>query len=152
MLQRPQEIHNRLLFLRTEFVKLLNDLARLAPPAHVRFDCLHKVLRSAVVEEEDPLANSPERCSPELVRPRVPLGDAVCQTFTHAVDEKIGQAHDRSVAFDLGGVTFIASSFLRLCVQTAKTVGSARFSVRNLSPELKKVFVISGLDKQLTIT
>ena len=68
------------------------------------------------------------------------------------VEAKIGQAHDRSVAFDLGGVTFIASSFLRLCVQTVKTVGSARFSVRNLSPELKKVFVISGLDKQLTIT
>ena len=68
------------------------------------------------------------------------------------VEEKVGQAKDRNVAFDLGGVTFIASSFLRLCVHTAKTVGSARFSVRNLSPEVKKVFVISGLDKQLAIT
>jgi len=69
-----------------------------------------------------------------------------------AVRQKIGQAHDRSVVFDLGGASFIASSFLRLCVETARTVGNARFSVRNLSPELKKVFVISGLDKQWTIT
>lgn len=69
-----------------------------------------------------------------------------------AVDEKIGQAHDRSVAFDLAGVTFIASSFLRLCLKTAKTVGAARFSMGNLSPEMKKVLVISGLDKQLRIS
>lgn len=69
-----------------------------------------------------------------------------------AVDEKIEQAPDRSVAFDLAGVTFIASSFLRLCLKTAKTVGVARFSVRRVTPEIKKVFVIAGMDKHLTIT
>jgi hypothetical protein len=56
------------------------------------------------------------------------------------VEEKIGQAHDRSVAFDLGSVTFIASSYLHLRLQTAKPVGAGRSSVGNLTPEVKKVF------------
>lgn len=69
-----------------------------------------------------------------------------------AVGEKLETARDCSIAFDLGGVTFIASSFLRLCLKTAKAVGPARFALRNLTPEVKKVFVISGLDKTLTIS
>jgi anti-anti-sigma factor len=69
-----------------------------------------------------------------------------------AVNEKIGQAGGRKVAFDLGAVDFIASSFLRLCLKTASTVGASRFSVCNITPEIKKVFVIAGLDKQITIT
>ncbi len=68
------------------------------------------------------------------------------------VEQRVAQAGGHSVAFDLRGVTFIASSFLRLCVQTAKAVGASRFSIRNLSPEVKKVFVISGLDKQMRIS
>ncbi len=81
-----------------------------------------------------------------------PLNTAAVLKDTPEVETMLAKAHDRKVAFDLAGVTFIASSFLRLCVQTTKTVGSAGFSVRNVSPEVKKVFVISGLDKQLHIT
>ncbi len=80
------------------------------------------------------------------------LNTAVLTNDAPGVEERVAQARDRSVAFDLQGVTFIASSFLRLCVQTAKAVGAARFSVRNLSPEVKKVFAICGLDKQLNIS
>jgi anti-anti-sigma regulatory factor len=69
-----------------------------------------------------------------------------------SVEAKVGQVPDRSVVFELAGVSFVASSFLRLCVQTARKAGASWFSVRNLNPELKKVFVIAGLDKQLTIT
>lgn len=68
-----------------------------------------------------------------------------------AVENEVLLAHDRRVTFDLDGVAFVASSFLRLCLKTAKAVGVVRFSVRNLSPEIKKVFVIAGLDKQLAI-
>lgn len=80
------------------------------------------------------------------------LSTAVLMKDAPGVEARVAQASDRTVAFDLRGVTFIASSFLRLCVQTAKAVGAARFSVRNLSPEVKKVFVICGLDKQLKIS
>ncbi len=68
-----------------------------------------------------------------------------------AVDQKLEQVHDRSVAFDLSRVSFVASSFLRLCLKTAHAVGPARFSLRNLTPEIKKVYVICGLDKQMVI-
>jgi anti-anti-sigma factor len=80
------------------------------------------------------------------------LDTAAVMKDASEVETRIAQAPDRMVAFDLAGVTFIASSFLRLCVQIARTVGNAGFSVHNLSPGLKKVFVISGLDKQLRIT
>lgn len=69
-----------------------------------------------------------------------------------AVSERLLQDCDRKVRFDLGGVSFVASSFLRLCIKTGKAVGVARFSVCNLSPEIKRVFVIAGLDKQLTMS
>ncbi len=69
-----------------------------------------------------------------------------------AVLEKVQQARDCSVAFDLAEVTFVASSFLRLCLKTAKVVGADRFAVRNVAPEIKRVFVIAGLDKLITIT
>ncbi len=69
-----------------------------------------------------------------------------------AVDQKLEQLRDRGVVFDLGKVSFVASSFLRLCLKTAQTAGHGRFSVRNLTPEIKKVYVICGLDKQMAIT
>lgn len=69
-----------------------------------------------------------------------------------AVDQKVDQRRDRSVVFDLSEVSFVASSFLRLCLKTARGTGRARFSVRNLSPETKKVYLICGLDKELVIT
>ena len=80
------------------------------------------------------------------------LGTAEVMKDQPAVDQKLEQVHDRSVAFDLSRVSFVASSFLRLCVKTAREAGPARFSVRNLTPEVKKVYVICGLDKQMAIT
>lgn len=69
-----------------------------------------------------------------------------------AVSGRLEQAAGHRVVFDLAGVGFIASSFLRLCLSTAKKLGAGRFAVRGASPEIKKVFAISGLDKQLTVT
>ncbi len=69
-----------------------------------------------------------------------------------ALDQKLEQVRGRSVTFDLGKVSFVASSFLRLCLKTAQAAGQGRFSVRNLTPEIKKVYRICGLDKQLAIT
>jgi len=80
------------------------------------------------------------------------LGTAEVMKDEPAVEQKLAQVRDRSVVFDLGKVSFVASSFLRLCLKTARAVGQGRFSMRNLTPEIKKVFVIRGLDKQMAIT
>lgn len=68
------------------------------------------------------------------------------------VGQRLEQLGERSVAFDLSQVSFVASSFLRLCLKTASMVGCSRFSLRNLKPEVKKVYVICGLDKQMAIS
>jgi len=80
------------------------------------------------------------------------LGTAEVMKDEPAVEQKLAQLRDRSVVFDLGKVSFVASSFLRLCLKTARAAGQGRFSVRNLTPEIKKVYVICGLDKQLVLT
>lgn len=55
------------------------------------------------------------------------------------------------VIFDLSQVDYVASSFIRICVQYARAVGSERFSVANCQPFVKKTFKISGLDAVLNI-
>lgn len=56
------------------------------------------------------------------------------------------------VVFDLMKVDYVSSAFLRLCLRIAKEVETANFSIVNVNPSVKKVFMISGFDKILTIT
>ena len=53
------------------------------------------------------------------------------------------------VVFDLAKVEYIASSFLRICFQVNKEAGAGNLSLVNVSPEIKKVFKIAGMDKFL---
>ena len=80
------------------------------------------------------------------------LGSAEVIKDEPVVGQKLEQLNDCSVVFDLSQVSFVASSFLRLCLKTARAAGAGRFSVRNVTPEIKKVYVICGLDKQMAIT
>lgn len=80
------------------------------------------------------------------------LGTAEVLKDEPVVRQKLEQIHDRSVVFDLAKVSFVSSSFLRLCLKAARTAGVGRFSVRNLTAEIKKVYVICGLDKQMSLT
>lgn len=56
-----------------------------------------------------------------------------------------------SFAFDLAEVDFIASSFLRLCLQASHKLGVEKVSIVNVSPPIKKVFKIAGFADHLTI-
>ncbi len=53
------------------------------------------------------------------------------------------------VVFDLGGVDFVCSSFLRLCIYACQQAGTHGFQIRNSSPSIKRVFKIAGLDAML---
>jgi anti-anti-sigma factor len=53
--------------------------------------------------------------------------------------------------FDLSGVEYIASSFVRICVGYAKLAQPGKFSIVNCQPFVKKTFKISGLDGMLNI-
>ncbi|WP_309387108.1 STAS domain-containing protein [Cerasicoccus frondis] len=57
-----------------------------------------------------------------------------------AVEESEGP-----VVFDLGGVTFVASSFLRTVLTINRSKSREGFSIVNVQPDVKKVFKMAGL-------
>jgi len=56
------------------------------------------------------------------------------------------------VNFDLKNVDFIASSFIRICVVTAKQLAEGNFRITNTIPMIKKTFKIAGLDEILNVS
>lgn len=58
----------------------------------------------------------------------------------------------KDVVFDLDGVMYISSYFLRLCLNAAKSVGADKFSIINVRQDIRKVFEVSGFDKQLNLS
>ena len=55
------------------------------------------------------------------------------------------------VVFDLKDVDYIASCFLRICIQAAQKAGGAKFSIVNVQPQVKKVLKLSAFDKMFSI-
>ena len=78
------------------------------------------------------------------------LDTAACQEWGEALIKQV-QAARQPVVFDLHGISYVASMFLRLCVQAAKEVGAGNFSLVNVTPPVKRVFMMAGLDKQLNV-
>jgi len=62
------------------------------------------------------------------------------------------KAESLKVVFELKGVEYVASAFIRLCLTAAKGVAKGDFSIVNTSPQVKKVFKLTGLDTTLNIT
>jgi len=56
------------------------------------------------------------------------------------------------ITFDLSGVDYISSSFLRLCISSTRGIEQANFSITNTDPEIMKVFKIAGLDGMLNVS
>jgi len=59
---------------------------------------------------------------------------------------------DHSIIFDLTEVNYIASSFIRICINTAKQAEKGKFSIINSDPFIKKTFKIAGLDELLNVS
>jgi len=78
------------------------------------------------------------------------MDTANTQAAEKEINEKIN-ATTKSILFDLEGVGFISSYFLRICINTLKTVGAERYKLQNVSSDIKKVFMIAGYDKYITI-
>ena len=57
-----------------------------------------------------------------------------------------------NIVFDLEGVDYIASGFLRLCLSAASKVERGKFSVINTDPQIMKVYKIAGLDSVLNVS
>ena len=59
------------------------------------------------------------------------------------------QTAGQPVVFDLADVDFVASAFLRLCLMVQQKAAGHQLTLVNVSPPIKKVFKIAGLDKLL---
>jgi acetaldehyde dehydrogenase / alcohol dehydrogenase len=62
------------------------------------------------------------------------------------VDDDMESKKPEKVIFDLAGVDYVTSAFLRICITVAKKVGQNKFSIINTQPQIKKTFKISGLE------
>jgi len=66
-------------------------------------------------------------------------------------NEDINGLLDFSLVFDLKDVSFISSSFIRLCLAGKKRVRDGSFCILNSDPFIKKTFKIAGLDEILNV-
>lgn len=57
----------------------------------------------------------------------------------------------KEIIFNLDGVDYVASSFLRLCGIASHKVSAGNFSIINATPTVKKVFKIAGLAERLNL-
>lgn len=89
------------------------------------------------------------------------LDTPACQVIQEQIAEKINilkAAGDVSttpvdtVVFDLQEVTYISSSFIRICMFTAQQLPKGGFSIIHCDPFVKKTFKIAGLDELLNIS
>lgn len=71
------------------------------------------------------------------------LHAAVCG----AMNEDLMKAceHEGPLTFDLAGVSFVASSFLRTVLTVYRAKSQEGFKIINVQPEVKKVFKMAGL-------
>ena len=66
--------------------------------------------------------------------------------------KSFSEAGADNIVFDLEGVTYVASGFLRLCVSAAGKVEKGKFSIIHTDPQIMKVYKIAGLDSALNVS
>jgi anti-anti-sigma factor len=78
------------------------------------------------------------------------LDTATCSGKENDILQILGG--DKSpVVFNLKGVEYISSYFLRICTSVAKHVGGRNLKITNSTPNVKKVFKIAGFDQMMDI-
>ena len=90
-LQRAQEVENVLLLLYSQSTETFDDPVCLATAALVGIDRLPQIASASVMEEKDALPYTPKRSRSERIRAGASLRDTVRKTFTHVVDQEIGE-------------------------------------------------------------
>ncbi len=59
---------------------------------------------------------------------------------------------EERIQFDMTDVTYISSSFIRICLHTLQQSKQGSFSIINSDPFIKKTFKIAGLDTLLSVS
>ena len=56
----------------------------------------------------------------------------------------------KPVVFDLAGVDYVSSSFMRLCLSVARVVGNGNFSIIHATDFIKNIMRVAGLESFLS--
>jgi len=103
-LQGTQKVENVLLLIVPELIENPDDCVRFRcvkgkeTPAAMRLDRLAQVRRSSVMQEEQPLSQTPQRGGAKLPGARLSLRDSVGQPWAHVMDQQVGEEIHRLVA------------------------------------------------------
>jgi anti-anti-sigma factor len=73
-----------------------------------------------------------------------------CAKWEKELLDKVG-SEKIPVIFDLGNVEYVASGFLRVCLQISKLAGAENLKLINVNEYVRKVYSLSGFDKYLSI-
>lgn len=86
------------------------------------------------------------------------ISGPVCDELAAKIDSQLQQLNENGnepdqlqVVFDLTEVSYIASSFIRICMATAKKLKPGNFAIANCNPFIKKTFKVAGLDAVLNV-
>jgi hypothetical protein len=83
------------------------------------------------------------------------VNTTVCNAIKEELNATVATAVKDNLAvkvvFDLVNTTYIASSFLRLCISNHKVVTTGNFSIIHASDNIKEVFDISALTTILNV-
>jgi anti-anti-sigma factor len=80
------------------------------------------------------------------------MSGTVAAEFNAKLNGQKGKTERLRIIFDLKGVDYVASSFLRLSLVAAKSVRKSNFSIINAEPQVLKVFKIAGLASLLNVS
>jgi anti-anti-sigma factor len=78
------------------------------------------------------------------------MDTVTCQSLEAEVLAQVREAPG-AVVFDLSDVPYVASSFLRLCIQAAKIKTVEGFTLHNPTLDVKKVLMITGFGDLLKV-
>jgi len=90
-LKRAEEIQQVLLLLRVQMLEVVDYVVGFRALAGVFVNGIEEIGGAAIVEEEDALAEAPERRGAKFVSGSGALGDAIVQIRTHVMDQQIGE-------------------------------------------------------------
>lgn len=91
-LKGAQEVEKILLLLRSELpVEVVDDGVRFRALAGVLLDGVEQIAGTAIVQEENTLAEAPERRRAELIGAGCALRNTIRKIRTHVMDEQVGK-------------------------------------------------------------
>ena len=79
------------------------------------------------------------------------LDSVVSDLVEENVFDKIQQAH-LPVTFDLKDAEYVSSAFLRLSIKAARAAKNMTINIINAKPDIKEVYVMTGLAKIFNFT